>query len=50
MGLTAAEIAEGVYEESEGEGMITLEPIFGDEANLSSGMFRKGDVRESILQ
>jgi hypothetical protein len=37
MGLTAAEIAEGVYEESEGEGMITLEPIFGDEANLSSG-------------
>ncbi|KAJ9100901.1 hypothetical protein QFC20_005317 [Naganishia adeliensis] len=37
MGMTAAEIAEGVYEESEGEGMITLEPIFGDEANLSSG-------------
>lgn len=50
MGLTAAEIAEGVYEESEGEGMITLEPIFGDEANLSSGTSRKGDPQEPIFQ
>jgi hypothetical protein len=37
MGLTAAEIAEGVYEESDGEGMISVEPIFGNEENLSSG-------------
>lgn len=39
MGLTTAEIAEGVYEESEGEGMISVEPIFGEETNLTSGAF-----------
>lgn len=39
MGLTPAEIAEGVYEETEGEGMISVEPIFGEDANLTSGMF-----------
>lgn len=37
MGLTAEELAVDRYEEGEGEGMLSVEPIFGDETNLSSG-------------